>query len=365
MVGHLVPPYGRAVAGTRPSDVDPALVDLAAVGRWMDGQGLPPGEFTEVSALAGGTQNVMLRLVRGGCRYVLRRPPRHLRKHSNDALIRELRVLTALASTPVPVPAVVAGCEDPDVLGAAVFYLMEDVDGFNPTVTLPELHASDPAVRHEMGCNAARAIAALGEVDHLALGLGDIGNPEGFLERQVGRWLRELDSYAAFDGYPGADLPGVEEVADWLERHRPSPGRPGLMHGDYHLANLLYSCTGPEVAAVVDWEMVTVGDPLLDLGWLLATWPGPDGASGSLGSSPLAAAGGLPSSAELVASYAEHSGRDLSAITWYQVLACFKLGIVLEGTSARACAGLAPAAVGDQLHASTLALFAQARALIR
>lgn len=352
------------MASTGPNDLDPALVDVAALGRWMDGQGLPSGEFGEFSRLTGGTQNVMLRVRRGSRRYVLRRPPRHLRPRSNDALICEMRVLTALASTPVPVPAVIAGCQDPGVLGRAVFYLMEDVDGFNATVELPEPHATDPALRHEMGCNAARAIAVLGETDHSALGLGDLGHPEGFLERQVGRWLGELDSYAALDGYPGHDLPGVGEIADWLDRHRPPPGRPGLVHGDYHLANLMFSRTGPQVAAVVDWEMVTVGDPLLDLGWLLATWPGPGGAPGSPRASTLAAAGGLPTPAELVACYAEHSSRDVSAITWYRVLACFKLGIVLEGTHARACAGLAPVAVGDQLHAHALALFAQARALI-
>ncbi|WP_309229724.1 MULTISPECIES: phosphotransferase family protein [unclassified Blastococcus] len=350
---------------TTPGDVDPALVDVAALGRWMDDQGLPRGEFGQFDPIPGGTQNVMLRVRRGGRRYVLRRPPRHLRPRSNDALVREMRVLAALASTPVPVPAVIAACADPGVLGGAVFYLMEDVDGFNATVELPEPHAGDPALRAAMGRSAARAAAVLGEIDHEALGLGDLGHPEGFLERQVGRWLRELDSYAALDGYPGPEIPGVGEVARWLERHRPPAARPGLVHGDFHLANLLFSRTGPEVAAVVDWEMVTVGDPLLDLGWLLATWPAQDGAPGSQRPSALAAAGGLATPDELVACYAEHSSRDLSAITWYRVLACFKLGIVLEGTHARACAGLAPVAVGDQLHAHTLALFAQARTLIR
>jgi aminoglycoside phosphotransferase (APT) family kinase protein len=135
------------------------------------------------------------------------------------------------------------------------------------------------------------------------------------------------------------------------------------MHGDYHLANLLYSRTGPEVAAIVDWEMCTVGDPLVDLGWLLATWPDPEaGMPGMPGM--LMAAGGLAGKDELVARYAERSDRDLSALDWYTVLACFKLGIVLEGTHARACAGKAPAGVGDMLHAMTLALFAQACRMI-
>jgi len=337
-------------------------VDLVALGGWMDAQGLPPGAFTDVAELTGGTQNIMLRLRRGGHEYVLRRPPRHLRPRSNDALLREVRVLTALAETPVPVPRVLASCPDPDVLGGAVFYLMDLINGVNPTVDLTRAHVASPAVRHEMGLNAARAAAALGEVDHIAAGLGDIGRPEGFLARQVERWLGELRSYSAFPGYPGPELPGVRAVADWLERHRPPGGRPGLMHGDYHLANLVYAPDGPWIAAIVDWEMVTVGDPLLDLGWLLATWPDPRWRAQR--PSTIADTGGLPDHAELVAAYAEASARDLSAITWYRVLACFKLGIVLEGTHARACAGQAPVVTGDQLHARAVDLFGQAMSLI-
>jgi aminoglycoside phosphotransferase (APT) family kinase protein len=224
--------------------------------------------------------------------------------------------------------------------------------------TLPGPHADDPAIRHRMGLAAATALAELGAVDHLAVGLGDIGRPEGFLERQVGRWLSELESYNALPGYPGPEIPGLMDVASWLEAGRPHDWRPGIMHGDFHLANLLYSFEGPEVAAIVDWEMCTIGDPLLDLGWLVATWPDEENAklSGAIG-----AAGGLPSPAELVEVYAAGSDRDLSALTWYAVLACFKLGIVLEGTHARAFAGKAPKDVGDLLHATTLGLFARAR----
>lgn len=341
-------------------------VDLAVVGAWMDAHGLPGGAFDEVTPLAGGTQNVMLRLRRGGATYVLRRPPLHLRPRSNDAMVREMRVLEALAPTPVPAPRVLAACPDPDVLGGAVFYLMEAIDGFNATVALPALHAGDPGIRRRMGLNAATALAALGAVDHVAAGLGDVGNPTGFLERQVGRWLGLLESYGEMPGYPGSELPGVAEVAAWLEANRPETWRPGLMHGDYHLANVLFAPDGPRLAAIVDWEMVTVGDPLLDLGWLLATWPQPhDPAQPSaVGPSAIAAAGGLPTRAELVASYAAHSDRDLSAIGWYEVLAGFKLGIVLEGTHARACAGKAPTTIGDQLHASAMGLLGRAHAKV-
>ena len=347
----------------QPDAVDSAVVDFRVLDRWMDERGLPPGPISDVGRLAGGTQNVMLRLRRGGRTYVLRRPPEHLRAKSNDALVREMRVLAALAGTPVPAPGFVAGCTDPDVMGGAVFYLMEHVDGFNPSVTLPSPHANDAAMRHRMGLNAAGAIATLGEVDHVAAGLGDVGHPDGFLERQVPRWLSELESYGKLDGYPGPDIPGVDRVAGWLERNRPASWRPGLMHGDFHLANIMFRYGGPEVAAIIDWEMVTVGDPLLDLGWLLATWPDPDGGT-IAGGSPLAAAGGLPTRDELVAWYGARSNRDVSATTWYDVLACFKLGIVLEGSNARAHAGKAPKEIGDRLHAHTLNLFDRAISLI-
>lgn len=329
-------------------------VDLAAVAAWMDDQGLPNGPITGVRGLGGGTQNILLQYERGGSSYVLRRGPRHLRKHSNDAIRREMRVLQALAGTPVPHPAFVAGCPDIEVLGDAAFYLMEPVDGFNPTVELPPLHADDPAVRRAMGLSAVDALVALGAVDHTAVGLGDVGNPNGFLERQVPRWLGELERYTALDGYSGHELPGVDLVAAWLDDHRPATWTPGLLHGDFHMANLMFRFDSPAVAAIVDWEMCTIGDPLLDLGWLLAT-----------GGGPTSGVGDLPSPDEIVAHYASGSTRDLSSVAWYRVLACFKLGIVLEGTHARAMAGLAPMATGDLLHATAEALLAQALDLVK
>ncbi|GLY74189.1 phosphotransferase family protein [Actinoallomurus iriomotensis] len=342
----------------QPDDIDPSLVDFGVLARWMDGEGLPGGAFERVERLGGGTQNVLVRFCRGDRPYVLRRPPVHPRPRSNDALRREARVLAALDGTGVRAPRLIAACTDETVMNGVVFYLMESVRGFNPTTTLPRPYAEDPAVRHRMGLDAAAALAELGAVDHVAVGLGDVGHPEGFLERQVGRWLSELESYNALDGYPGADIPGLTEVAAWLEERRPRAWRPGIMHGDYHLANLLYDPDHPRVAAIVDWEMCTIGDPLLDLGWLIATWPAGEAAplAGAIGT-----AGGLPATDELVDVYAARTDRDLSALTWYAVLACFKLGIVLEGTHARAFAGKASKDVGDLLHATTLGLFARAR----
>jgi aminoglycoside phosphotransferase (APT) family kinase protein len=346
---------------TQPANVDSELVDFAIVGDWMDAHGLPGGRFENVEPIAGGTQNVLLRFRRGGRDFVLRRPPRHLRPQSNEVLRREARLLAALNDTTVPAPGLIAACTDETVLGGAVFYLMEPVDGFSPATGLPELHAADAAVRHDMGLSAAAALAQLGAVDYEKIGLGDFGNPTGFLERQVPRWMSELDSYSKNDGYPGPEIPGIDDVAAWLERHRPDRWSPGILHGDCHLANMMFSSDGAELAALVDWEMSTIGDPLLDLGWLLATWP--DGSVVDVLVGSLAAAGGLATPAELIAHYGEHSDRDLSAVDWYTVLACFKLGIVLEGTHARAFAGKAPKPVGEKLHAITLRLFDKARAL--
>ena len=346
----------------QPDGIDPSVVDFGALTDWMDTQGLPSGRITGVELLPGGTQNVLIRFVRGGEEYVLRRPPPHLRERSNEALRREARMLGALGGTDVRAPRLIAACIDESVMHGAVFYLMERVNGFNATSMLPTLHAADAHVRHRMGIGAATAIATLGAVDHVAVGLEQLGRPEGFLERQVGRWLSELDSYAALPGYPGPEIPGIDAVAGWLERNRPNSWRPGIMHGDYHLANLLYAFDSARVAAIVDWEMCTIGDPLLDLGWLIATWPDAGTAGGLAGA--IGDAGGLPATSELVDEYAARSDRDLTAITWYAVLACFKLGIVLEGTHARACAGKAPVAVGDMLHATTLELFARAHALM-
>jgi aminoglycoside phosphotransferase (APT) family kinase protein len=337
-------------------------VDLKAVADWMSERGLGDGPLDEISAVTGGTQNVMLRFNRSGREYVLRRGPRHLRPRSNSVILRETRVLAALAGSDVPHPHLIATCDDTGVLGDAVFYLMEPIDGFNAGEGLPPLHAGDPGVRFQMGLSMADALAKLGAVDHVAVGLADFGKPEGFLERQVPRWLSELESYQQFDNYPGPQIPGVEQVSAWLEQHRPSNWMPGIMHGDYHAANVMFSRTGPEVVAIVDWEMCTIGDPLLDLGWLLATWRQADGSS--VFGHALGGQDGLASTDDLLQRYAANTVRDLSHITWYTVLACFKLGIVIEGTLARACAGKAEKEVGDQLHAATVHLFQRALGLI-
>jgi aminoglycoside phosphotransferase (APT) family kinase protein len=332
--------------------------ECAALDAWMEHQGLGAGTIEHVTALSGGTQNILLSFQRGGRQYVLRRPPRHLRANSNETMRREARIMAALAPTTVPHARLIAACADEHVIGAA-FIVMEPIAGFNPTAGLPPLHAGSPTLRHRMGLALVEGIAALGALDYRAVGLEGFGRPDRYLERQVARWRGQLASYADLPGWTGADqIPGVERVAAWLDAHRPATFTPGIIHGDYHLANVMVRHDGPELAAIVDWELATIGDPLLDLGWLIATWPDETGGgTAAVGAQPWH---GFPTAGELVDHYRSRSERDLAAIDWYAVLACFKLGILLEGSHARACAGLAPRETGDQLHAKTIALFERA-----
>jgi aminoglycoside phosphotransferase (APT) family kinase protein len=326
----------------------------------MDSQDLPRGPIENPTLLGGGTQNILLRFQRGGADYVLRRPPKHLRGNSNETMRREARVLAALEGTGVPAPGMIAACGDESVLGVA-FYLMEPIEGFSPREEMPEPHASTPEMRHEMGLQMVDAIAALSKVDFRAKGLESLGKIDGFLERQVGRWRGQLESYYEHPGWPGmADLPGVDEIGAWLNANIPDDFQPGLIHGDFHFGNVLYRFDSPKMAAMVDWELTTLADPLVDLGWLTNAWP-EDGAE----TGPAKCWPGFPTKAEVLARYHEQTGRDLKSADWYDVLAGYKLGAILEGTYARACAGRAPKLTGDALHASTLNLFAGALKKIR
>jgi aminoglycoside phosphotransferase (APT) family kinase protein len=336
-------------------------VDLKALSNWMDSINLGGGPIAGARLIGGGTQNVMMRFARGTTEYVLRRGPSHLRRGTNDNLRREMRLLRALRGTAVPHPQLIAACDDESVLGGAVFYLMEPVEGFNAGSELPPLHASSSEVRHAMGLAVADALATLSTVDYAAIGLADFGRPEGFLERQVPRWLRELESYRQFNDYAPHGL-ATDHIATWLVDNRPASGPVGIMHGDFHIANVMFALDGPGVAAIVDWEMSTIGDPLLDLGWLLATWPDPE--SYDVLGSPLALIGGLPTRDELIDRYHQRTGFDVSAADWYTVLACFKLGIILEGTYVRSRAGLAPLDVGHRLHGAAAALMDRATRLV-
>lgn len=334
------------------------LIDLDALARWMDRAGLGSGAPIErADTLGGGTQNILLRFDRAGRGYVLRRPPRRPRPESDEVMRREMKVLGALAGSAVPHPGFIAGEGDPAVLGTA-FYLMEPVEGFNPTVALPALHAGDPAMRRRMGEAMVDAAIALSRIDPDRVGLGGFGKADGWVERQVPRWRAQLDGYAKLDGWTGyAALPDVDAICGWLAANRPATMRNGLIHGDFHLANVMFRPAAPELAAIVDWELATQGDPLLDLGWLTATWRDPAEGDQRVAVTPW---DGFPSLAEIVERYLSATGRSAADARWYAVLACFKLGAILEGSHARACAGLTPKPIGDQLHTHAIALFRRA-----
>jgi aminoglycoside phosphotransferase (APT) family kinase protein len=312
------------------------LVDFARLAHWMDESGLGHGLIENVEWIGGGTQNLIVRFERTDRAFVLRRPPLQSLSDGSKAMLRESQILRALAGTPVPHPPLIMECADREVLGEA-FYLMEPVVGFNATRGLPELYLAHDAQR-AMAFAVVDAIAELGRVDYVACGLQGFGKLDNYLERQTTRWRSQLDSYSRFEGWPGPQcLPGVEAVGAWLDAHRPDQFVPGIVHGDCHLANIMFRPDAPAIAAIVDWELATIGDPLLDLGWLIATWPGPGGENtGSSITVPGATA--LPTVGELIDRYAAASRRDMSHLRWMAVLACYKLGILQEGSHARACA---------------------------
>jgi aminoglycoside phosphotransferase (APT) family kinase protein len=332
-------------------------VDLRRLEAWMDGRGLGRGAIQEGEILTGGTQNILLKFARDGRFYVLRRPPHNPYMNGSETIRREIRVLEALAKTDVPHARLIAPCGDEDVLGAA-FYLMEPVDGFSPVRGLPLLHQARPAIRHAMGLSLVDALVTLHRVDPAEAGLADFGKPQGYLARQIVRLMKQLDSYGSYEGWTGREeMPGVEKVVAWLEASMPAEDAPGIVHGDFHMGNAMFSKTGPDVCAIVDWELATTGDSACDLGCLLATWAEPDGMHpGCIEVTPW---DGFPSEAELVRRYTGGVGRMVDT-NWYTVFGCFRLAILLEGTYARAQAGKADMDTGVWLHRTAINLLNRA-----
>ena len=334
---------------------------VAAVGAWVRSQGLGD-EVSDVVPLAGGSQNVVVRLKIDGRPLVLRRPPPHPRPNSNRTMQREIAVLRTLAGSEVPHPRIVAACEDLEVLGV-VFYLMEDVDGFNPGNEVTQAYRDDPEMRHRVGLNYAADVARLGQAQWQGSALADWQRPGSILERQVPQWRSAVAAYRQQSGYAYDSLPGVDELCDWLEANLPTAGYvPGIVHGDIHLNNTMLRRDAPQVAAFVDWEMCTIGDPLLDLGWMLVCWPIAPNPLGSAGY--LAELGGLAKRGELLDAYHAAGGRRTEHLDWYLALACLKLGVVIEGTWARYLAGAATREAGQRLHDSAVMLMGLGTAVV-
>lgn len=324
-------------SGARPAweDVDETartagLVDVDALARWMDERDLPGrGEPVEATFISGGSSNEIFQIRRGEHSMALRRPPRVVPEGRNATMLREYRVLEALNGTDVPHPEAVAACDDEGVIGAC-FYLMGHIDGWSPMgmgSTWPEPFHNDLGARHGLGIQLVDGIARLSNVDWKAKGLEGFGKPDGFLERQADRWESHYEKLKV------REVEGVHEVAEWLRHHKPSRYEPGIIHGDYQFANVMYAHGAPaRLAAIVDWEMTTIGDPLLDLGWVINGWPADGEDPGDSGYVPME---GMPTRAELLAHYTEVSGRPTDEIDYYEILAGYKLAIVLEGQYSR------------------------------
>jgi aminoglycoside phosphotransferase (APT) family kinase protein len=306
-------------------------LDLSAFRSWYDAQ--RPGEIAgELSGelIAGGKSNLTYAVSDGSRDWIVRRPPLgHVQATAHD-MGREFTAMSALAATDVPVPAMYAHCADPDVLGAP-FYVMEKVDGvaYRRAAELDELGADRTAA---LAGRLVEVLAALHAVDPQAVGLAEFGRPEGFLERQVRRWGRQLE------GSKTREHPDAEELHRLLTEQVAAveagdPSVVGIVHGDYRLDNCLVAADGQggdRIHAVVDWEMATLGDTRTDVALMLVYETLGASAGGDL-VSDVAKAQGWPGNREQLAAYAAASGREPGDMGFHLALAYFKLAVILEG----------------------------------
>jgi aminoglycoside phosphotransferase (APT) family kinase protein len=328
---------------------DPKGLDLQRLREFLDRArpGLVTGPLAG-TLIQGGKSNLTYTVTDGATTWVVRRPPLgHVLSTAHD-MTREYQVISALGATRVPVPQTVALCEDPEVIGA-LFYVMEYVEG---TVyrTARAAAALGPARAHALAMSLVDVLADLHSVDPAAVGLAGFGRPDGYLERQVRRWRTQLDASRS------RDLPGIDELHAGLAASIPAsggsaagagspsshPARAGagaaIVHGDFRLDNAIVGAHD-EIAAVLDWEMATLGDPLADLGLSLVYWDlwlQPVG-GGLFGQAP--PPGSLPTAAELAERYAGRRGVDLGSLGWYLAFAYFKIAVILEGIHFRHLAG--------------------------
>lgn len=281
---------------------------------WLDARGLEPGAPVDLSPLQGGRSHDMIRLRRNDATWILRRPAAVALSSAAQGLRREFGILAALDNQDVPHPSPIALCEDGSVIGST-FYLMENVVGINPVPGVVDdgTNSLTPvAVLDAM----TDALTQLHEVDWRNCGLADLGRPEGFHQRQAQRWAKQLRSY------PGPGLVGSDKVATWLEDHVPDEWQPSVMHGDYHMLNILIGHDSPaRVTAIVDWETATIGDPLLDLAGFTEVC-----------SQTHRSDEGWPDESHVTVRYLRQRGLEEDIdLTYYKVLYNYRLAILLEG----------------------------------
>jgi aminoglycoside phosphotransferase (APT) family kinase protein len=305
--------------------VDP--LPLEPLAEFLDRQGLGHGPL-EATRVGDGASNLTYLVERDGARVVVRRPPPPPLPPSAHDMVREARIQAGLAGTGVPVPRVLAICESDDVIGVP-FYVMAVVDGINIGDELPAA-LDTPAERRRMGLGMADVLADLHAVDWRAAGLEGLGKPTGYLERQLRRWTGLWDVNAT------RDLPAFHRVGERLRATLPESPPATIVHGDYRLGNVMVSRAAPaSIVAVVDWELATIGDPLADVGYLLATWSEPGATEHPMLLSPVTATGGFPTRDELARRYGAASGLEVSDLGWYQALALWKSAVFCEAIYGR------------------------------
>jgi aminoglycoside phosphotransferase (APT) family kinase protein len=337
------------------SQPDPPGLDLGRLRAQIDQRlpglisGTPVAEVVQ-----GGRSNLTYVVSDQMSRWVVRRPPLgHVLPTAHD-MKREYRVISGLYPTNVPVPRPLLLCEDPDVLGAP-FYLMEFVAG-TPYRSDKELVPLGTERTTKIADALVDTLVDLHAVDPAAVGLGDFGRPEGFLERQLRRWKKQLD------GSRSRDLPGIDELHDRLVLSVPVSPEPTIVHGDYRLDNVLVD-SDDRITAVLDWEMSTLGDPLTDLA-LLVAYAERDKVSLPFVSNA-SSAPGYPSTDEVVARYVERSGRDVSTLNWYVGFAFFKLAVILEGIYYRFSKGQTVGAGFEAVGAGVIPLVAHGNKILK
>ncbi len=313
------------------SDLD---FDIGVFTEWLNSATGRTGEIT-VQPMRGGGSCEMFGLELCGERFVIRRAPLAMVADTAHNVVREFKVIQALSGQKARVPELLVSCDDATVLGAP-FYIMRFIDGEVIRRKLPPQYVANPEMQPAIGEEMIDALVELHTFDWKGSAIEEIAKPERFLERQVERWSSQLE------GYRTRELAGVDEVAQWLENNRPPVGDLAVMHGDYKIDNAIYSRDlPPRILSLVDFEMTTVGDPLIDLAWCMIFWP-------EEGNLIAIAAPGEPggmdakyvqASEVLIDRYADKTGRDMTYFQWYQAFAAWKLGIVLEGSYAKFLSG--------------------------
>jgi aminoglycoside phosphotransferase (APT) family kinase protein len=301
------------------------------------------------SILSGGTSNVVITLDRGEQPMVLRRPPTVPPPGAEKGVLREARVLTALNQTSVPHPHCHGACEDAEVIGRP-FYVMEKVNGWAPNLRDEKIHNIPPfdQMPYEYAIPFAilDGLIALANVDYEAIGLGDFGKPGKFLERQVDRWAGQLASYKQRYGYAGRDLPGFDVTQEWLRANLLDHEVRGIIHGDVGTPNMMFQYAPPaKLAAMIDWELSTIGDPMLDLGWFTGGMRDEED-PGKEFPTALNNPAHFPTKQEMARYYCAGTGRDINDYTYFSLLAKFKSGCLLEYKVAQAEAGILPKETG-------------------